>query len=263
MSKKRCFSVFFVCIIAVVAFVLYYSSNPCYKPAAEQTGLSVVVHNDDTIRIAYIGDSWAFRHKNVACIMDSIISNCTGKNVLIRNAGIGGLVSKEIYYSIFNKKEFKDVIEWGPDFCYISAGINDTNKKMGSYNYAENMRLIISLLLDNKIVPIIQEIPNYDISYTFMHMNTISMLRSLRSMLWTWSALNCIEDYSKAFNTMVEEHYWQKDVIVIHRDSWNPYGYSGQKDIYTEDRMHINQKGYYMLDSCIASHIVLYLRNKH
>ena len=263
MNKKSRFSVFFVCTSAVFSFVIYYSSNPCYKPATEQTGLSVVNNIDDTIRIAYIGDSWAYRHKKVNCIIDSIIFNSTGKEVLIRNVGIGGLVSKEIYYSIFNKKEFKDVIEWGPDFCYVSAGINDTNKKSGSSNYAENMRLIITLLLDNGIVPIIQEIPYYDISYAFYHMKYVFMLRSLRSMLWTWSSLNCIDDYTKAFNNMIEENHWQKDVIVIRRDSWNPEGYRGHKNIYTEDRMHLNQNGYFVLDSCIASHIVIYLRDNY
>ena len=262
MNKNYLFFAILVCIIVGIAFVSYYSWNPCYKPAKERVGLSVAHHNDDTIRIAFIGDSWVYRHQSVICILDSLLSAYTGKTVLIRHAGVGGLVSKEIYYSIFSNSVFKNIIEWGPDYCYISAGINDTNKKIGSINFSENMRLLISLLLKNGIVPIIQEIPYYDINYALLHMRPVDMFRSLRSMLWTWSSINCIDDYSMSFNKMIEENHWQNQVIIIHRDSWNPKGYQGQKDLYVEDRMHINQKGYFILDSCIASQIVLFLRNK-
>lgn len=36
-----------VLLFSVVAFVLYYSQCPCYKPAEMQTGLSVLHHNDE------------------------------------------------------------------------------------------------------------------------------------------------------------------------------------------------------------------------
>ena len=260
---KKIIVTVFVLLALVVAFVCYYSFNSCYKPAEEQTGLSVLHHNDDTIRIAYIGDSWAYFHKNVRCVIDSIIQVETGKPTLIRNAGVGGLTSKEIYNSLFTNRDIRTIIEWGPDFCFVSAGINDSNIKSGRENYKENMRLLISSLLDHHIIPVILEIPYYDIFYTFWRRSPISMFRSIRSMLWTRSAINCIDSYSNAYNNMIIEQQWQDDVITIRRAYWNPNGYDGQNELYTLDRMHLNEDGYFVLDSCIASQIVKFLKHRN
>lgn len=244
----------------VVAAVCYFSSNPCYRPAVKQTGLNVLHHHDDTIRIAYIGDSWAYNHKKVKCVIDSIIHDQIRKPVQIRIAGIGGLTSKEIYNGFFSNVEFKSVIEWGPDFCFVSAGINDSNIKNGSDTYKENMRLLISLLIDNHITPVILEIPYYDIYYTFWRLSFETMYRSIRSMLYTKLPINCIDLYSMAYNDLITEQQWQDVVITIRRSDWNPNGYNGQKELYTLDRMHLNQNGYFVLDSCIASQIVRCLK---
>jgi lysophospholipase L1-like esterase len=252
----------FVVLSAVASFVIYYSNNPCYKPALKMSGLTVSCHQDDTIRIAYIGDSWAERHKNVKCIIDSQIQVQTGRPVVVRNAGVGGLISKDIYYSIFNNPEFRDVIEWGPNFCFISAGINDTNKKSGSNNYKDNMRLLICLLLECNVTPLILEIPYYDICYTFMGMSPMTMLRSIRSMIWTLSSINCIDAYSNTYNDLIEEQQWEKSVYTIRRNDWNSTGYKGRPELYNTDRMHLNQEGYFVLDSCIASHILRYIMKK-
>ncbi len=258
---RKCAIVIF--FVLVVTFVCYYSINPCYKPAEERTGLNVSTHNDDTIRIAYLGDSWVHNHKIMKCVLDSLIYAQTRKPVQIRNAGIGGLTSKEIYNAIFTNKEFKSVVEWGPDFCFVSAGINDCNKKMGSQNYKENMRLLISLLLNNNITPIVLEIPYYDIYLAFWKMPLVPMLRSIRSMIWTHSSVNCINSYSNSYNNLIIEQRWQDMVVTIKRNYWNPNGYKDQRNLYTSDRMHLNQDGYFVLDSCIASQIINFLLKRN
>lgn len=260
---RRYIVVIIVLLFLVVAFICYYSNCPCYKPAEMQTGLNVEYHNDDTIRIAYIGDSWAYIHKDMRCDIDSIIYSQIKKTVQIRNAGISGLVSKEIYYAIFSNRDLRSVIEWGPDFCFVSSGINDSNLKLGRENYKENMRLLISTMLDYNIIPIILEIPYYDVYYTFWRSPPVSMLRSIRSMLWTQSSIDCIDSYSNSYNDLIIEQQWQNNVITIRRNDWNPQGYKGQKELYTSDRMHLNQDGYLRLDSCISSHIVAYLKHKN
>lgn len=260
---KKYIIVLFVLLVLVVGFVRYYSYSPCYRPAEKQTGLSVLHHNDDTIRIVYFGDSWAYIHKEMKCIIDSVIQAQIGKTVQVRNAGVGGLVSKEIYNGIFTNIDFKSAIEWGPDFCFVSAGINDCNKKLGNDNYKENMRLLISLLLENHITPVILEIPYYDIYHTLWKMPLVSMLRSIRSIFLTLSPINCVDSYSNAYNDLVNEQQWQNDVITIRRSYWNPKGYEGQKELYTSDRMHLNQDGYFVLDSCIASQIVKFLKHRN
>lgn len=259
--KKYIVVVFFL-LFSTVAFVCYYSFNPCYWPAEKQSGLSVQHHNDDTIRIAYIGDSWAYYHTDKKCVIDSMIYAQVGRPTIIRNAGVGGLISKEIYNSIFMNQNVRSVIEWGPDFCFVSAGINDSNRKTGSDNYKENMRLLISSLLDNHITPVILEIPYYDIDFIFWKKSFASLFKSFLSMLWTQSTINCIDLYSNAYNDLISEQHWQDVVITIRRAYWNPNGYEGQKELYKLDRIHLNQDGYFVLDSCITSHIIEYLKHR-
>ena len=104
--------VVFVFLFLIVAFVSYYSHCPCYMPAEKRTGLRVSHHNDDTIRIAYIGDSWAYNHIKMKCVIDSILHAQIRKPVLLRNAGVGGLTSKEIYNGIFVNINMRSVIQW-------------------------------------------------------------------------------------------------------------------------------------------------------
>lgn len=252
MSKKRNILLVVLSVAACFIGVWHVSKIPYYKPATEQKGLTVENHADDTIRIAYIGDSWAARHSRMPKVLDSLLSSVTGKDVIVRDAGISGLNSKDIYYSIFYDDDVRSAIEWGPDFCFVSAGINDTDHKVGSTCYKENMRLIIKTLLQHRITPVILEIPHYDISYVFWHRSWIVQFRAVRSMLWTLSSLNCIDAYTRSYNELLAEQHWQQCVITIRRDDWNPEGYKDARNLYVEDRMHLNEKGYYTLDSCIA-----------
>ena len=261
MSMKR-FIVVLLLFAGIVLVAIYHFSNiPYYKHAEERSGLTVECHNDDTIRIAYVGDSWADLYKRMPSTINHLISNATNRPVLLRIEGISGLNSKDIYYSFFDSNVRK-VIEWGPDFCFVSAGINDTDRKVGSDCYKENMRLIISLLLKNNITPILLEIPYYDICKSFNQSSFIVKLRALRSMLWTWSAMDCIDDYSNSYNDLIGEQHWEDDAITIRRKQWNPDGYKDARGLYNEDGKHLNRKGYLVLDSCIATSICLFLRSK-
>ena len=85
LKKFAVLLVIFVCLVGGVLCII-----PYYSPAEKQGGLSIIKHHDDTIRIAYIGDSWAHFHEDVYCEMDSIISNETAKPVKVRIKGIGG-----------------------------------------------------------------------------------------------------------------------------------------------------------------------------
>lgn len=263
MNDKKIF--FFLCIILFILVVLaiwYYSSIPYYKQAVEQSGLSVKSHIDDSIRIAYIGDSWADRHRFMPPVIDSIVERKIGKKVKVKTAGVSGLISKDIYYSIFYNEEIKNIIEWGPDYCIISAGINDTNKKMGAISYGENMRLIISILLRYNIIPVVIEIPYYDIHSSFNRMDVITKIRAIRSMIWTGSFINCIDSYMLSYDEMLTKYNWQNKVITIRRNQWNPDGYNDTRLIYIDDRMHLNVNGYYLLDSCIAMSLIYYEKTR-
>ena len=246
-----------VCLVGCILCIIAY-----YSPAEKQEGLSIIKHDDDTIRIAYIGDSWAHFHEDVCCEMDSIISDETAKPVKVRIEGVGGLTSKRIYDSLFKVKAMRRVIEWGPDFCFVVAGINDSDRKMGTGFYKENMRLIIDLLLENHIIPIILEIPSYDINSAFKRRSFMGEIRYLASMLMTRSKMDCIDEYRKVYHELIDEQGWNEQVITILHQDWNPDGYLDKRGLYNEDHIHLNVRGYQVLDSCIAQKIVDYFSSR-
>lgn len=246
----------FLLLFVSVVFLLSYRMKPCYTPAQKQEGLSVMSHQDDTIRIAYIGDSWAEGHKNTDCVIDSMVSNATGLPVIVRTAGVSGFTSKNIYYGIFKNDSMRNVIEWGPDYCFVVAGINDSDRKIGKMNYKENMRLIIEVLLEKHIKPVVLEIPSYDIRFSFKRRTRQVKLQYLVSMLVTLSKMDCIEDYRNIYHNLIEEQGWSNKVITVGVNDWNPDGYKDVRGLYDGGLMHLNAKGYRVLDSCIASKIV-------
>ena len=257
-NMKRYFIVLLIVIITcIVGGGLYI--KPYFSSAEKLHGLKVNSHRDDTIRIAYIGDSWAEGHKSVNCIIDSIVSSVTKRPVIVRTAGISGLTTKNVYYSIFRNDSIRNVIEWGPNYCFVVAGINDSDRKMGRGYYKDNMELIIETLLEYDIVPIILEIPSYDIRFSFKRRNRPIKLQYLVSMIITWSKMDCINDYRNAYFELIKEKGWEKKVITILSDNWNPEGYMDQRGLYDEGLMHLNEKGYMVLDSCIAEKVINHL----
>lgn len=236
--------------------VIIIKLSPYYSPAEKQDGITVKQHGDDTIRVAYIGDSWADGHKKNECVIDSLVCFEMGRPVVVKTVGISGLTSKDIYYCIFRNDSMRRVIEWGPDFCFVVAGINDTDRKMGKGYYKENMKLIIDFLLENHITPIILEIPSYDILFSYKRRSRQVKLQYLASMIVTWSKMDCIEDYRKAYYELLDVQGWNNQVITISSIDWNPDGYKDKRNLYDSGLMHLNAKGYLVLDSCIAHKII-------
>lgn len=246
-------------VVSLIIVCLGYYIKPYYTPAEKQEGLSVMSHQDDTIRIGYIGDSWADGHKNVNCSIDSLVRRATGRPVVVKTAGISGLTSKYLYYCFFREDSIRDVIEWGPDFCFVAAGINDSDRKMGKKFYKENMRLIIELLLEKHITPVILEIPSYDIHFSFKRRSRLVKLQYMASMLLTWSKMDCIQDYRDAYTDLIKEKEWEHKVITISYKEWNPDGYKDKRELYDGGLMHLNAKGYSVLDSCISQKIIEFI----
>ena len=249
--------VWLLCVfIALFIGIIIINNSPYFSPAEKQGGITVMQHDDDTIRVAYIGDSWADGHKKVKCVIDSLVYFEIGRPVVVKTAGISGLTSKNIYYSIFRNDSMRRVLEWGPNFCFVAAGINDTDRKMGRGYYKENMRLIIDLLLENHITPIILEIPSYDILFSYKRRSRQVKLQYLASMFVTFSKMDCIEDYRRAYKDLLDEQGWNDQVITISYKDWNPDGYKDKRGLYDGGLMHLNSKGYLVLDTCIAQKII-------
>ena len=263
---KRPF-LFFICLTIISIIICYTLSIPYYSAAEPFKPFHISPQKDDTIRISIIGDSWALLHTLHNCKIDSIIKKSINRNAQSYSKGISGLTSKEIYESIFYKDSIRSLIERGPQYCVVFAGINDTDLKMGKYFFRNNMKLIIDFLINNDVTPIIIEIPHYNIKYSYERRYKRQKLLRLISMIVTGSEMDCIDSYNKTLYDLISDHY-QRSTIYIRNEDWNPKGYQDPRNIYTSDLMHITEIGYNILDSCIATFIInnnrnFLLRHKH
>lgn len=231
-------------------------------------------HTDDSLRIAFIGDSWADYHTLLGC--DSMVKNIalsiTDIPVKTATRGKKGALSKEIYFFMYSNKTeehsyepdrcTQPLIEDAPDYCVVFAGINDVTFLRPTNFYTENMRYIISLLLHNKIRPVIMEIPIVNFSYPMPQFRFrerwFYRIRSL--FMGTWN--NEGSDYNNALRKMLSTSKLKDSVLYISANKWNPKGCL-DTTIFLDDRLHLNLNGYHKLDSCITTEIIRdYLKKK-
>ena len=244
--------VLFICIFIIGG--VKYSSY--YAPAKERPIYQTIQHHDDTLRIAYIGDSWAFGHQSHQCCIKELLENNLQRTIIVSSYGIGGLTSKEIYHAFFEVDNLRDFIEKGYDFCFISAGINDTNKKMSASYYKNSMNCIIQFMLANHIHPIIQEIPDYNIYRVFERQTTKDKIIRHISMFINRTDIDCKQVFRNALNELIEEKGYQDRISIIRYKAWNNNYEKDLNELYIDDQMHLNEKGYALLDSAIAKEII-------
>jgi lysophospholipase L1-like esterase len=151
---------------------------------------------------------------------------------------------------MFNDRGLRRQLSEGADYCFISVGINDTYKKMGADYFAHHTCLILRFMLQNGITPILLEIPDYDIAYTYEHQTVRKKLLRQLSMGITHSTLDCREDYRQALRTAMEEERLASSIVIIANQHWDA-------SLYAADRMHLNKRGYQVLDSLIVKHLLL------
>lgn len=245
-----------ICIIWKAKLHSYYS------PAKERQVYQTMQHHDDTIRIAYIGDSWAFGHQFHKCKIKELLENKLQRPAIVSSYGIGGLTSKEIYHALFEINELKHFIEKGYNYCYISAGINDTNKKMSTSYYQESMICIIKFMLSNNIHPIIQEIPDYNIHLVYEDLNFGKKLIRQFSMVINNVSMDCKQQFREALDNIIRVKEYQNEVSIIRYKTWNNNYAKDIIDLYIKDQLHLNDRGYDLLDSMIAKTIIMNEVNK-
>ena len=244
--------------IILLTFAIHFS---IYSAATKKTGFPISTNMaSDTVKIAYIGDSWAYLHRTHNCIIDTIISSRKHLHAQIRSVGVNGMTSKEIYQAIFDNDSIHNLLKWGPNYCIISAGINDTDLKVGKKNYQKNMEMIIEFLLESNVTPIIIQIPHYDINFSFKRRRNWKKMQRLLPMIITGSDMDCIDSYRMELEKCL--HLYNNIIIYIKENEWNPKGYLDPRMLYTNDKMHLNEDGYCFLDSCIANHICNHLSKK-
>jgi lysophospholipase L1-like esterase len=251
-----------IILMSVVFIISYYGEkiHDFYSPAKERQIYRTHEHHDDTLRIAYIGDSWALGHseswtfgnKPHFCQLSNIIKDSLNRPVTVESYGISGLTSKKIYYALFESNSFKSFIQKGYDYCYVSAGINDTYGKMSTSYYTHSMDCIIRFLITNHIHPIIQEIPDYNIVEAYKSQNTYKKFLRHISMFINATQMDCKQQFREALNKLIIEKDYQNKVSIVRYKSWNNNYENDLKELYISDQIHLNDKGYAVLDHAIS-----------
>lgn len=214
-------------------------------------------NDNDTLRIAYIGDSWAFMHNKHQCKIVQILKEAIQKPIEVHSFGVCGLTSKEIYENLFLNNSFKVFLQnKGFSYCFLSAGINDCNKKTGVNIYKQSINFIIQFLLKNNIRPIILEIPDYDIKKSFQDQKSSRKVIRRISMWVTNTPMDCKQLFREALNELIIDNDYQEKVNIIRYKTWNNNYYDDLNKLYLNDRLHLNEQGYSKLDSAIAKEIL-------
>lgn len=243
-------AIFSLCCIAIgYAFYNYYT------PPTERKAYIIPHHNDDTLRVAYIGDSWAAMHKEHECILAQIIEDSIHRPVKVSSFGIHGKTSKVIYEYLFENQGLHQFMMQGYDYCFISAGINDTYKKMSTDYYKKSMDYMIRFLLTNHIHPIILDIPDYDIVKAYERQNAARKILRRISLFLTGSQINCKQTFRNTLSDLINDNN-EGHISILKYQEWNCNYQNDLKSYYLSDGMHLNKKGYARLDSCIALHVI-------
>ena len=246
-------------LFAYTCISIAYESYLYYAPPSYRHPYQINRHGD-TLQIAYIGDSWALMHREHNCQIAKLLEDTLHRPVEIHSYGICGLTSKEIYEKMFDIGNFRDFLQKrGYDYCLVSAGINDSYKKMCTDYYKISMDGIIQFLLSNHIHPIILELPDYNIQKAFDRQTLNRKILRYLSMFINNMSIDCKQMYRNALDEMIKAKGYQNSVRIIHYLSWNNDYNSDLQILYQSDGMHLNKQGYGKLDSVIVKEIILSL----
>ena len=254
------------CIMILLLVSLYYYHRwKVLWELEEPRPLYSVFHSDtDTLRVIMIGDSWAEIHSELQ--MDSLLQkqlcHFTSRPVNVVSKGKGGMRSRGIYDLMHKTSDYgtKPLIESGADYCIISAGINDASANLGTRQFCYYMKLMIQLLLANGIRPVIIEAPDVNIWKLFGKRPYKSILVDYIRSLMTGCGMYHYAEYREALKDMLISDQLMDSVVYVSMNGWNGEGTAMDLDLFLDDQLHLNRKGYEMLDSCIASAIVSDLR---
>lgn len=256
---------FIICISAIITVVLLLVGSlrlhSYYHLEKKQKMIRKTMANtsSDTLRIAFIGDSWAAYHHDYDKKLESMLYD-KGRSVNVVSIGNVGAKSREIYQRLYSTT--KSVLLERPDYCVISAGINDAVAKMGKDYYVHHYMLILQQLMELGIKPVVLEMPEVNYRAIADREPWTMRMRHVLSSLMTGSELYGFDSYKTALVGAIQKSDMQNRIVYISADSWNPDGYWDSRGLYLFDQTHLNVKGYEILDSCIASAILKDIRNK-
>lgn len=249
------------CIMILLWISLYYYHR--WKELwelEEPRPVYSVSHSDtDTLRVIMIGDSWAEIHSEMQMdsILQKLLCQLTSRPVEVVSKGKGGMKSRGIYNLMYKTDGYgtKTLLESGADYCIIFAGINDASANLGTRQFCYYMKLIIQLLLANSIRPVIVEAPDVNIWKLFINRPCKSLLVDYLRSLMTGCDMYQYAEYRNALHNMLMCDRLMDSVLYVSIYAWNSKGTIMDNSLFLDDQIHLNRKGYELLDSCIATAI--------
>lgn len=265
-----------VLILAAGIALIGWKWRPFYQSAHPIAPYHVKQHQDDTLRVIMIGDSWVYFHQTLrrdSTFEEELKRVMGNRKVKVVAKGKGGATSGEIYQRMSNERTMEmdyelnnstqPVIEAGADYCVISAGINDARQRRGRDYYVINCERIIRLLLSYGIRPVMLEIPDVSIDDAYDGNSLYYKIRARLMMGLLATDLRGVNGYRRPLKDSLIAHHLMDSIIYISSASWNPDGYRDKRNIYTDDGFHLTLPGYALLDSTFASEIVKDYRARH
>lgn len=260
MNKKH-FLVFVVILFAAIVscyWYLYYRWQHLWALEDPKPVYSVVRHHDDTLRVVMIGDSWVgMRTENLNDLFQSKLSEQVDRKVVLKTKGKGGEKSRGIYQLMFEKDGFgtQSLLTDGPDYCVVLAGINDAATNKGVHQYLYHYRLILDFLLKNKIRPVVVEIPNVNIWNVYGGKPIKDLLGDYLKSKMTGCDMYNYREYREALLSMLAKDGMMIKIVFVPMADWNGGGESINDKLFLDDQIHLNRRGYELLDSCIIERI--------
>ena len=80
-------------------------------------------------------------------------------------------------------------------------------------------------------------------------------------MVVNGTKLDCKQQFRDALDELIQTKGYQDKVTVIRYKSWNNNYEKDLRELYIEDQMHLNDKGYAVHDSVIANEIINRFQN--
>lgn len=244
-----------VLLLAGAVIYYYIKWRPLWQCEEPLPVYQVMQHHDDTLRVVFVGDSWVgMRQAATDSALKMRLATQIGRPVKICSSGRGGAKSRDIYRLMFETGEYgtKPLIASGPDYCVISAGINDAAANLGTGQYVHHVKLIIDLLCRQGIRPILLEAPNVNVWTIYGDKPMKDLLGDFIKSRMTGCGMFCYSDYREALEQLAEN---DEQVLVIPVRDWNGEHLAPNPDLFLNDSIHLNDRGYARLDSCIAATI--------
>lgn len=209
---------------------------------------------DDTIRVLLVGDSWAAMHSNMDSFLCSKIKAKVSAPVVVSSKGKGGEISRGIYRLLFDNDSLgtRKLIESGVDYCVIFAGINDAAANLGTKQFCYHYRLILDFLLKNGVRPVVIEIPDVDIWYTYRDKSIKDLIADYSKSVMTGCKMYEMSSYRESLSEILKENNYFDSIIYIPATLWNGPRMTINPLLFLPDKIHLNKEGYNKLDECIA-----------